>query len=212
MGYKFLYNVVDTYLELDMCEEENPPVLVKDDKANIFFNFKDIPNYLVRKQIYDMLVEASARLPKGLHFWAFEIYRPLKLQIQYWEEVVARMKVDFPNATQEEIEKKSEIYIAHPYKEGSGHQTGAAIDLTLCDDNGKLLDMGTEWRENVKKTATYSTELTKEQYENRNILLSTMIRSGFTNYFEEWWHYCYGELEWAVMTRIGKTKFLKLKV
>jgi D-alanyl-D-alanine dipeptidase len=207
-----MHNIGETYMELEMCETENPPILIDDDPKNVFKNYGKIENYLMRKKIYDMLVEAKERLPKNVFFYAFEIYRPMQKQIEYWESTLADFKKQFPQDAEEEIIRKVEIYIANPYKEGSGHQTGAAIDITLCDENGKLFDMGTEWRENISKTMTFSNELTLQQQENRNTLMSAMVRSGFTNYFEEWWHFCYGELEWAVMTRIGKTKFLKLKI
>ena len=86
------------------------------------------------------------------------------------------------------------------------------FDLTLCDKNGNELDMGTKWKEHTPKIYTYHNELTLEQYRNRSILIGAMLSAGFINYFEEWWHYSWGELEWALMTRVGKTKFLKLNI
>ncbi|MED4919243.1 M15 family metallopeptidase, partial [Geobacillus thermodenitrificans] len=36
--------------------------------------------------------------------------------------------------------------------------------------------------------------------ENRKLLKSIMEKAGFTNYDEEWWHYDYGNQNWALKT------------
>ncbi|GMO62339.1 MAG: hypothetical protein Ta2D_08710 [Rickettsiales bacterium] len=212
MGYKILYRVSGYEVELDMCESEETPILVEKDEKNVVFNFKDLEIFLLRKKVYDMLVDANTQLPKGIHFKIFETYRPMEKQIKYWEETWAEQKALYPNESDDDLTRRCEIYIANPHTEGSGHQTGAAIDLTLCDDNGVELDMGAAYLEHSPKTRTFCQGLTAKQYENRNLLINAMLYGGFINYFEEWWHFCWGELEWAASTRVGTTKFLKLKV
>ena len=63
---------------------------------------------------------------------------------------------------------------------GGGHQSGGAVDLTLCDREGRPIDMGTGYMEHNDSTATYSMEET-----------------GFVNYPSEWWHFAYGDRMWA---------------
>ena len=80
---------------------------------------------------------------------------------------------------------------------GGGHQTGGAVDLSLCDKDGKELDMGTQYREHNIKTATHSKSLSDQQHNNRRILLKALQSAGFVNYPAEWWHFCYGDKMWA---------------
>ena len=209
---KLIHTVGSLSLECDILESEAPPKLVEKDTKNVFINTYSCEYFLLREKIYEKLVEAKTYLPKGFHFKAFELYRPLKRQIYYWDCALKEMANKYPNLSQEELEVKANTYIANPYKQGSGHQSGAAVDLTVCDDNGQELDMGTLWREFNDLTATFSQSplLTDEQKKNRMILYEAMIRAGFVNYFEEWWHYSFGDIEWAVITHVGKTLYAPL--
>ena len=74
-----------------------------------------------------MLVYAKTKLPNGLYFKGFETYRPLSRQIEYWDHAVAEIKKKFPDINDDKLVEQAEIYIANPYKQGSGHQTGADI-------------------------------------------------------------------------------------
>lgn len=78
-----------------------------------------------------------------------------------------------------------------------GHQTGGAIDCTLCSSDGQLLDMGTHYLEFTDKTKTNSSSLSKEQKRNRDLLCDAMKNAGFVNYPNEWWHFSYGDKMWA---------------
>lgn len=80
---------------------------------------------------------------------------------------------------------------------GGGHQSGGAVDLTLCDREGRPIDMGTGYMEHNDSTATYSKHITSEQRKNRKILLTVMEETGFVNYPAEWWHFAYGDRMWA---------------
>ena len=80
---------------------------------------------------------------------------------------------------------------------GGGHQSGGAVDLTLCDREGRPIDMGTGYLEHNDSTATYSKHITSEQRKNRKILLTVMEETGFVNYPAEWWHFAYGDRMWA---------------
>ncbi len=211
---KLIHTVGDVSLECEIMETENPPKLIENDTNSLFINTYSCEYFLLRQKIYDKLTEAHKYLPKGYHFKAFELYRPIKRQVYYWECVLREMEEKYPYMTPKKIEEMANVYIANPYKQGSGHQTGAALDLTLCDENNKELDMGTSWREFNELTSTFSNspKLSETQKKNRKILYDAMITAGFVNYFEEWWHYSYGDIEWAVITKIGKTLYAPLNI
>lgn len=108
---------------------------------------------------------------KGLGLKIYDAYRPYAVTVKFWELV------------------KDERYVANP-KNGSGHNRGGAIDLTIVNINtGKELTMGTGF-DNFSDTAHHSfTQLPEDVLQNRELLKSTMMRYGFKSYNEEWWHY-----------------------
>lgn len=108
---------------------------------------------------------------KGLGLKIYDAYRPYAVTVKFWELV------------------KDERYVANPSK-GSGHNRGAAVDLTIVNlKTGKELDMGTGF-DNFTDTAHHSfTQLSEEILQNRELLKSAMGKYGFKTYNEEWWHY-----------------------
>jgi D-alanyl-D-alanine dipeptidase len=74
--------------------------------------------------------------------------------------------------------------------------------LTIVDEQGKPLDMGTEF-DSFKETAhtAYFEKQNGKQAEaireNRRLLYHVMTAAGFTNLPTEWWHYDYGDRFWA---------------
>ncbi|MGB0915064.1 MAG: M15 family metallopeptidase [Crocinitomicaceae bacterium] len=86
-------------------------------------------------------------------------------------------------------------FVSNP-RNGSVHNFGAAVDLTIVDSMGVELDMGAgydDFREIAfpKHEARFlkSGELTKEQYNNRKLLRRVMRYSKFYNIPSEWWHF-----------------------
>lgn len=104
----------------------------------------------------------------------FDCYRPLAVQ--------KRMFALVPNPE----------YVADP-KKGSIHNRGAAVDLTLIDENGIELDMGTSFDHFGPEAAHAYENLTEIQKSNRKKLLSIMRSAGFKPLPSEWWHYNYGK-------------------
>ena len=83
------------------------------------------------------------------------------------------------------------------------HTTGGAIDVTLVDENGNELNMGTEFDSFAEESATNYFELNninREVRNNRRILYNCMIDAGFVNLASEWWHYDFGDRHWANQT------------
>ena len=84
-----------------------------------------------------------------------------------------------------------EKYVANPAN-GSGHNRGTTIDLTLVDlKTGIELDMGTGF-DNFSDSAHQSfADLSNKVLENRKLLKQSMEKAGFKPYEYEWWHYSY---------------------
>jgi L,D-peptidoglycan transpeptidase YkuD (ErfK/YbiS/YcfS/YnhG family) len=106
-----------------------------------------------------------------------------------------------------------EEYVADPEK-GSLHNFGAAVDLSIVDQDGNLLDMGTpfdyfgelaqpSYEDRFLKDGT----LTKKQVENRRLLRKVMQEAGFQTIPDEWWHFHAFSLE-EVKRRFAIVEFL----
>jgi zinc D-Ala-D-Ala dipeptidase len=87
-------------------------------------------------------------------------------------------------------------FVSNP-KNGSLHNYGCAVDLTLFDKKkGGVLDMGAAY-DDIRKIAypqleaqfLQSGELTKEQHQNRLLLRNAMKQGGFWVLPTEWWHF-----------------------
>ena len=79
-------------------------------------------------------------------------------------------------------------YVADP-KRGSNHSRGVAVDLTLVDELGRALDMGTPFDAMVEASHHFHPSLSLEVQRNRFLLLGIMTQAGFLSLAEEWWHY-----------------------
>jgi D-alanyl-D-alanine dipeptidase len=139
----------------------------------------------------------------GYRLKVFDAYRPAAAVKQFvlWgiEDTDSRMKPYFyPNLVKQELFKQG--YIASR----SSHSRGSAVDLTLLDmKTGKEVDMGGtfDWfgieshpdygggnPETLDFQQTVPT-FTSEQFYNRMVLRSAMLRHGFKPLDNEWWHF-----------------------
>jgi D-alanyl-D-alanine dipeptidase len=76
----------------------------------------------------------------------------------------------------------------------------------LDTTTGQLLDFGSKLNEDSERSFLHYPNLTKEQKENRLMLLTAMLDAGFASLMSEWWHYSYGDQTWAWF--YGKTNSL----
>ncbi len=97
-------------------------------------------------------------------------YRPRPVQQKLWDKV--------PNRN----------YVAPPW-EGSMHNRGVAIDLTLTDRFGKELDMGTPYDFFGPEAHHDYTKLSEKILGLRTHLKNVMESHGFKSIRTEWWHY-----------------------
>ena len=86
-------------------------------------------------------------------------------------------------------------FVSNP-KNGSVHNYGAAVDITIAFKNGQPLDMGADYDDirliaypRHEKAYLDSGLLSTEQIENRKLLRETMKAGGFSGIQTEWWHF-----------------------
>jgi len=133
----------------------------------------DCPRCLLRPEAAKALVKAHKALQKkGLGLKMFDCYRPRPYQQRLWDKV--------PNPD----------YVTPPAK-GSMHSRGAAVDLTIVDEKGNELDMGTPYDFFGKEAHTDNMNLPAPVLANRRLLRETLEAVGFKGIRTEWWHFSF---------------------
>jgi zinc D-Ala-D-Ala dipeptidase len=109
---------------------------------------------------------------QGYRLKLFDGYRPRPAQQKLWDKV--------PNPD----------YVAPP-SEGSMHNRGVAIDLTLTDLQGVEIDMGTSYDFFGPEAHMDFQKLPQAVLDHRQKLKSVMENHGFQSIRTEWWHYSF---------------------
>src|SRR5690606_8952477 len=82
-------------------------------------------------------------------------------------------------------------FVANP-ADGSRHNRGAAVDLTLTDlATGKPVPMPSGYDEFTERAHPDYTGGTPEERRNRDLLRQVMTANGFQVFPNEWWHFDY---------------------
>ena len=141
----------------------------------------------------EALVKVSEALkPLGYGLLIFDGYRPWSVTKLFWDITP--------------LENKK--FVANP-KEGSRHNRGCAIDLSLYElESGKEVQMTGQYDEMSERSYINYTGGTLEQRRLRDLLKSKMEENGFTVYKYEWWHYDYQGWE---TYRIQNSQFSEIK-
>lgn len=148
--------------------------------ANVYGAF-DRP--FLRKPAAEKLRAAAHALGERRSGWRILILdalRPRSVQRLFWARVVGTPQ---------------QPYVADPEK-GSVHNVGFAVDVTLLDESGQEVDMGTAFDEftplaEPRREAEFSKagKLTQVQLDHRKLLRGVMTGAGFIQRSNEWWHY-----------------------
>ncbi|TMJ01584.1 MAG: hypothetical protein E6G97_15465 [Alphaproteobacteria bacterium] len=168
-----------------------------------------IPGLLLRESAAKLVAQVDQALrPHGLGLYVLDGYRPIATQVGLWQHFRDYFACKTPQLTEAEIERETKKFVSDPRgfdrtdaRTWPLHATGGAVDLTLCDASGELLDLGTPFDDPSDKAATAYFEIWLAQGEigdddprllSRRILYWSMRDAGFTNYLYEWWHFDWG--------------------
>lgn len=159
---------------------------------------------LVRREVYDRLVEAVGYLPEGYRLKIWDAWRPFALQdelyVKYSREIVSFFHLE--ECTEEERNAFILKFVSKPVADRlvpPVHTTGGAVDVTLVNAKGEEPEMGTGFDAftDMTDTAHFEHEENERIRDNRRLLYHAMIKAGFTNLPSEWWHYDYGDRFWG---------------
>ncbi len=145
--------------------------------------YGELETCFLRREVADKLIKAQSLLEgkrKGYRLVVYDCLRPRTVQYKMWKLVKGT---------------EQERYVADPEK-GSIHNFGAAVDVSIVDDHGNSLDMGTPFdffgrlsQPRYEEELLREGLLTEEQVNNRKLLRGIMCEAGFETIPEEWWHF-----------------------
>lgn len=153
---------------------------------------------LVRNTVAKKLAEVNKQLRNANNLRLRIVYgfRHPKVQEKYFRERKEVLRRENPSISEHDLIRLVHDFIAVP--DVAGHPMGAAVDLTLVDDSNNPVDMGNAISDysdpDIIKTFA---EVTSEQASYRKILHDAMTAQGFAPFYGEWWHFSYGDREWA---------------
>lgn len=138
--------------------------------------FYSEPRAFLQRPAAEAVVRAHRKLNAlGLGLLIHDAYRPWYVTKMFWD------------ATPDD----KKVFVADP-KQGSRHNRGCAVDLTICDlKTGAPLEMTSGYDEFSDRSYPDYPGGTSLQRWNRKLLRRAMEEQGFTVYEAEWWHFDY---------------------
>jgi D-alanyl-D-alanine dipeptidase len=176
-----LASAVSAFAGTPSLVEVKGPAFVLDLRYNTPDNFLKKNVYadygLNRCYVHSDLAERLEKLTpllqeEGLKLILWDCYRPLDVQKAMWKLV--------PDAR----------YVANP-KNGSNHNRGIAVDVSLAGKDGKPLPMPTAFDDFTEKASPdfRCSPNDSEKCQNRDRLKALFARVGLRPLSTEWWHY-----------------------
>ena len=182
--------------------------------------------WVLRSSVLKRLIKAQKYLSENnpqLQLALFDAWRPIAVQkfmFNHTINEICRLKgIDnndlSTNADINDVIEEVGRFWAKPSSNPltpPPHSTGSAIDLTLADMSGNLLDLGGEidfigaescpdfYKENQKEMTS---SIHKVFHYRRSLLFSVMSQAGFVQHPNEWWHFSYGDQLWSWLSKQG---------
>jgi D-alanyl-D-alanine dipeptidase len=174
--------------------------------------------FRLRSGVIERLLQADAALRRQQPGWRlaiFDAWRPLAVQrfmVEYATAEECRLRGVDPGHPSPELEAvQAEVgrFWAPPSDDPTTpppHSTGAAVDLTLADAEGRELSLGSpidaigavsEPEHFAPGAAGVADSQAHEWHRRRTLLGRAMAGAGFAQHPNEWWHFSWGDQLWA---------------
>lgn len=188
------------YKDIPAIDNEEPLVPIIDtDNLTARQRGEDMMEYTgnvvyVRQGTLDKLGAAAALLVAVDDSLSLNVtygYRALQVQTKNFEKAKRSFAAQYAG---EELDLAAHRLTARP--DVAGHPTGGAVDIQITSGS-EPIDFGTRIGEFVPDTYTFSPFIETEAMRNRMLLRTVMMSVGFAPFDGEWWHFSYGDKEWA---------------
>lgn len=175
--------------------------------------------WVLRKSVLEALTRAQARLQAlkpGWKILIFDAYRPNAVQAYMVEReyrlLAKEAGLDPERLTPADREKLTPKVLriwGIPSDDPATpplHSTGAVVDITFADQDGKEVDMGGAIDENSDRSypdyyAKAEDDAGKRAHAQRELLNHIMTTEGFCRNLIEWWHFSMHDQYWAWRAR-----------
>jgi D-alanyl-D-alanine dipeptidase len=180
--------------------------------------------FRLRRGVIQRLLTAQAELQErqsDLRLAIFDAWRPLAVQrfmVRHALEEECRRRGIDPDRPCSELEEVRQLvgrFWAPPSADPETpppHSTGAAVDLTLADGEGRALAMGgdidalgpiSEPDHYAEAAGSAPESEAAHWHQRRGLLRDCLGQAGFAQHPNEWWHYSHGDQLWAWRTGSG---------
>ncbi|HEY9762052.1 MAG TPA: M15 family metallopeptidase [Trichocoleus sp.] len=181
--------------------------------------YGDKSPYYLRRGVLAALHQVHDRLAAERPGWriqVFDAYRPVAVQqfmVDFtFQELCQLQGLENMQLTEEQrqtlLEQVYQFWAAPSLDPTTPppHSTGAAIDVTLVDEQGNEIDMGSPIDEISSRSfpehfADSQDPLEQQWHHNRSLLNTVMRSAGFRRHPNEWWHFSLGDQLWAWLMR-----------
>lgn len=193
-------------IPLEQFAVESPHPYVK-----LGANYDGKSPYYLRETVLNNLIKAQGYLQELKPHWhikIFDAYRPVAVQefmVNYaFDELIKARHLRRDFLSEIELENLwSEVYQmwALPSLDPTTpppHSTGGAIDLTLVNELGETVNMGSEIDEISPRSypnyyANSPQKQEQEYHQLRELLKTIMTQAHFKQHPHEWWHFSFGD-------------------
>ena len=124
--------------------------------------------------------ELKRRRPE-LSLIVYDATRPMSVQQKMWNVVKGTSK---------------SIYVSNPANGGGLHNYGFAVDVSICNEKGDTIPMGTvvdhlgrEAQPKLEAEMLSRGVISQEALDNRRLLREVMAAGGYKVLNTEWWHF-----------------------
>ncbi|KGF72666.1 D-alanyl-D-alanine dipeptidase [Neosynechococcus sphagnicola sy1] len=179
--------------------------------------------YFLRQRVVTQLLAAQEALQQDYPGWRlqiFDAYRPVAVQQFMVDQTLADLArsqgltvAALTPDQQQTLREQVYTFWAPPSLDPTmppPHSTGAALDLTLVDGTGQVVDMGSPIDEcSPRSYPDYfqisDRPLERQYHHHRQLLARVMIAAGFQRHPQEWWHFSWGDQLWAWLSQQSGT-------
>lgn len=168
------------------------------DNGEKLVSFQD--NFLLRENVVKKLKQVEIQLQSINPNYVIQVlsgFRDMSKQIKMFKNQLSLISQKRFYKNSVDLYEKVHQYIAVPSV--AGHPTGGAVDLLIINKNtNKPINFGSNYLDfNDPNIKYFSKLITNQEKENRKLLRQIMIQNEFAPFDGEWWHFSYGDKEWA---------------
>lgn len=136
--------------------------------------------FRVRTEVAERLRAAIDVLPDDIRLGFWEGLRPISIQRRLWTTGLTFMQEAHPELSLAQLELALEPFVARPEGAAPPHSTGSAVDVAAVDVFGRVMNPADAFGRL-----------------GNGVVARALTATGMARYEPEWWHWSYGDEEWA---------------